>query len=154
MTKEVRQSVENGIWLCQSCAKLIDSDPEKYNVLVLYQWKTLAEMVAQQELEYIISDNINNLTNKMLKLEKMMPKLLKEMKEDLKQYPLCREFVILGKKWAYNPSGTELMYFFEDHEELENKVRILENYGVIHNITYTNVDRYCFTEEFVEYLIK
>ena len=38
-----RTSVDNGIWLCQSCAKLIDSDTQKYAVAVLVQWKVEAE---------------------------------------------------------------------------------------------------------------
>ena len=27
-----RQSAENGIWLCQNCAKLVDNDPLRYTV--------------------------------------------------------------------------------------------------------------------------
>ena len=27
---EERASIENGIWLCQNCAKLIDNDPKRY----------------------------------------------------------------------------------------------------------------------------
>ena len=34
-TSEQRKSIENGIWLCQSCAKLIDSDERKYTVELL-----------------------------------------------------------------------------------------------------------------------
>lgn len=38
-----RKSAENGIWLCQICAKLIDNDPERYPVEVVYEWKRGAE---------------------------------------------------------------------------------------------------------------
>ena len=34
-----RSSGANGIWLCQSCSKLIDSDDARYTVAVLHQWK-------------------------------------------------------------------------------------------------------------------
>jgi tetratricopeptide (TPR) repeat protein len=38
-----RGAAPNGIWLCQTCAKLIDSDVTRYTVGVLRQWKTRAE---------------------------------------------------------------------------------------------------------------
>lgn len=51
MTSEERRSAENGIWLCQSCSKLIDSDVKKYTVKLLKEWKEVAEMEATKELE-------------------------------------------------------------------------------------------------------
>lgn len=39
MTKMQRSSIENGIWLCQTHAKLIDSDRVTYSVEVLKQYK-------------------------------------------------------------------------------------------------------------------
>ena len=38
-----RSAGENGIWLCQNCAKLIDSDVARYSVRTLLQWKSDAE---------------------------------------------------------------------------------------------------------------
>ena len=46
-----RKSAENGIWLCQSCAKLVDSDPNKYTVEQLKRWKSVAEQRATKALE-------------------------------------------------------------------------------------------------------
>lgn len=43
LSTEERQKVSNGIWLCYSCAKLIDSDPDRFTVDVLNGWKTFAE---------------------------------------------------------------------------------------------------------------
>jgi hypothetical protein len=39
MTPAERSSGANGIWLCQSCSKLIDSDDGRYTVELLHQWK-------------------------------------------------------------------------------------------------------------------
>ena len=39
MTSAERSSGTNGIWLCQSCSKLIDSDENRYTVELLHQWK-------------------------------------------------------------------------------------------------------------------
>jgi len=40
MTSAERSSGANGIWLCQSCSKLIDSDQSRYTVELLHQWKS------------------------------------------------------------------------------------------------------------------
>lgn len=51
MTSDERKSPQNGIWLCQTCAKLIDSDPDFYSKEKLYYWKCLAESRSMAELE-------------------------------------------------------------------------------------------------------
>jgi hypothetical protein len=50
-TSEQRKSADNGIWLCQSCSKLIDSDETRYTVESLQIWKSQAEAIALRELE-------------------------------------------------------------------------------------------------------
>ena len=47
-----RASVNNGLWLCQTCAKLIDSDPAKYTTTVLNDWKETAEHLASTEIHH------------------------------------------------------------------------------------------------------
>ncbi|MER9225788.1 hypothetical protein NKI39_09035 [Mesorhizobium sp. M0664] len=39
MTTEQRKSHENGIWLCQDCAKAIDSDDPEFSETLLHGWK-------------------------------------------------------------------------------------------------------------------
>ena len=51
MTPAERKSIHNGIWLCQSCSKLIDSDDLRYTVDLLYKWKRLSEEASILELE-------------------------------------------------------------------------------------------------------
>ena len=48
MNSEERSSIDNGIWLCQNCAHLIDTDTERYTVEVLKGWKHLAEQQAHK----------------------------------------------------------------------------------------------------------
>ncbi|TRZ96561.1 MAG: hypothetical protein D4R82_00845 [Dehalococcoidia bacterium] len=151
LTPDERRSVENGIWLCQSCAKLVDNDPIRYGADVLRQWKVLAEKSAAQELEYRRSIDTDS-DQVFIELERIMPDLLAEMRKDLIDYPLSREFVVLKKGWSYWASGHELAYYFEDHPELENKLRILLNYGLIQDVTHTNVSRYVISEKFARYL--
>ena len=151
LTPDKRRSAENGIWLCQSCAKLVDNAPIRYGVDVLHQWKALAETTAARELEQQRSFDADS-GQVFMELERIMPDLLAEMRKDLTEYPLSREFVVLEKGWTYWASGHELVYYFEDHLELENKLRILLNYGLIQDVTHTNVSRYIISEEFARYL--
>src|SRR3546814_9322086 len=39
MTPDQRKSHENGIWLCQDCAKAIDSDDPIFTEAFLHSWK-------------------------------------------------------------------------------------------------------------------
>lgn len=50
LTPDERSSPDNGIWLCQSCAKLIDSDPKTYSSMILMRWKVTAELRTLREL--------------------------------------------------------------------------------------------------------
>jgi hypothetical protein len=87
-------------------------------------------------------------------LEKQMPELLAEMSADLKADPLIREFVLFDSKGViYNGDGV-FIYYRETHDQLDPKLHILQNCGLITDHTYNSVDRYRFTEEFVKYLKK
>ncbi len=48
MRPEDRRAATNGIWLCQNCAKLVDSDPGRFACQMLFDWKRDAEAEAQQ----------------------------------------------------------------------------------------------------------
>ncbi len=50
LTQEQRSAIDNAIWLCQSCAKLIDSDPIAYPVARLLEWRERAERAAAERL--------------------------------------------------------------------------------------------------------
>ena len=71
-----------------------------------------------------------------------MPALLAEMRQDLAAYPLRREFVVMKRSWSYWAKGNELFYYYDDHPDLDDKLRILQNEGLIEDITYSNAKRY------------
>jgi hypothetical protein len=50
LTPEQRGGIINGIWLCQTCAKLIDADEQRYSIALLYHWKLNAEHAAHQRI--------------------------------------------------------------------------------------------------------
>lgn len=144
-----RSSIKNGIWLCQSCAKLIDSDESKYTVNLLNKWKNTAEEYAESQL-----NERSVLKDKYSRILEQIPKLSNEMTKDLNNDPLAREFVLLRKGWVYNDKKGILAYYYEDHDNLDKKIGVLENVGLVNDITYNNTQRYVFTEEFVDILTK
>lgn len=86
-------------------------------------------------------------------LELMMPRLFAEMRVDLKKSPLKREFIIMPKNAIYNSGGKQLLaYYYEDHQDLSDKMVVLANSGAVTDITYNNVDRYLMSEGLVKYL--
>ena len=45
LTSEQRKSPKNGIWLCATCADLIDNDAEGYPVELVIEWKAKTELL-------------------------------------------------------------------------------------------------------------
>jgi hypothetical protein len=50
LTPEERRAASNGIWLCELCAKLIDTDEARFTVEVLRKWKKGAEDRALRDM--------------------------------------------------------------------------------------------------------
>jgi hypothetical protein len=50
LSEAERSHADNGIWLCQNCAKLIDNDPLRFHVNLLREWKTSSEKQADNAL--------------------------------------------------------------------------------------------------------
>lgn len=151
LTAEERAAAENGIWLCQTCSRLVDVDITSHSVDKLREWKTLAEMRAYLGIRgfaIVVSRSFN-------KLEDKMPSLVAEMRDDIAGAPFIREFIIVSKKWSYNgdPENPIFQYFFEDHLSLKSMLKVMQNYGAIIETTYNNTDRFEFTEDFAEYLL-
>ena len=42
LLSQERCHADNGIWLCQTCAKLVDNDPSQFPAHVLRAWKAIA----------------------------------------------------------------------------------------------------------------
>jgi hypothetical protein len=51
LSKTARSSIENAIWLCQNCARLVDADPKRYSVELLRTWKNEAENEATKAVD-------------------------------------------------------------------------------------------------------
>ena len=51
LSSDSRRSIENGIWLCQNCAKLVDNDADRFTVQLLREWKVKSEAEALAALQ-------------------------------------------------------------------------------------------------------
>lgn len=55
MSDTQRSSIDNAIWLCQNCAKLIDNDESRYTPEALFEWKSAAEALAFKNISERVS---------------------------------------------------------------------------------------------------
>lgn len=151
LSADQRRSAENGIWLCQKCSKLIDSDVGRYTVPRLRSWKTEAEEVARVELE---AGGETIASSRIARAESLAGDLLTEMRQDLASSPLLREFVLLRRGWVFTGAGETLRYYYDDHPDLDSLVQIMDNLGLILDVTQTNVKRFRISEELADYLTR
>jgi hypothetical protein len=78
LSVEQRKSIENAIWLCQNCAKLVDNDPERFAVAVLREWKTVAEQTALLEVGKTASPDGTDAGEILALLKKFQPDIAAE----------------------------------------------------------------------------
>ncbi|MCX5831581.1 MAG: hypothetical protein NT140_06810 [Deltaproteobacteria bacterium] len=154
LTSTERQSASNGIWLCQSCAKLIDSDLSKYTQGKLIEWKQDAEKAAERALEkrrspYTESEGV------FLEAERLMPELIAEMREDVRGdgSELIRELVIQpSRSVIFNSEKPRFFYVEKEHENLQLKIDWLDEMGLLIDITVGNAPIYRMVPEFIRWL--
>lgn len=149
-----RTSTENGIWLCQTCAKLIDNDQSRYSVAKLEEWKSDAETAAAHALEQRRAPATES-AGVFLEAERLMPGLISEMRNDVRQdaTELVRELVILPNPHVIFGDGKPRFAYFEsEHAGLRLQVDWLEEMGLIVDVTPSNTPIYRITTEFARWL--
>lgn len=69
LSPEERRGADNGIWLCQNCAKLVDNDPSRFTAAVLREWKARAEALARSR----VGKTAGSTTTRALRIELPQP---------------------------------------------------------------------------------
>ena len=85
LTSEERAGIANGIWLCQTDAKLIDDDEMIYTKSVLREWKETAEHMAALEAKGYAVRKAQPFSD----LHRNAPKLIAEMRDDCRRRVYC-----------------------------------------------------------------
>jgi hypothetical protein len=74
------------------------------------------------------------------------------MREDFGKHPVIREMILLDSEGNCYNGGGVFIYYRSVHPNLDSMFHILENNGLVENITYNNTDRYRVSEAFARYL--
>ncbi len=154
LSSDQRGSSGNGIWLCQTCAKLVDSDQSRYTVEKLREWKSDAEAAAARALEQRRSP-ITESEGVFLEAERLMPNLIAEMRADVRgdNTRLIREFVPLSNRSViFGHTKPRFVYYETEHPDLQLQLDWLEEMGVIVDVTPKNAPIYRMTTEFADWL--
>lgn len=119
MTRKERSSIENGIWLCQNCAKTIDSDSEKYPVEILKLWKASAEKSAERNLGKGSSEDSLNKNDEII-IKKFCDLMeSNEIKNILKDHDFANSFDIFSMNQLFYWSQD---YFDQPSKKVQNKL--------------------------------
>lgn len=81
ISSEQRKSIDNGIWLCNSCATMIDSDEIQYPVELLRFWKSKAEY--DQFCAINQKNNLSEINREVERRKDIACRKTKEVLEDL-----------------------------------------------------------------------
>lgn len=149
-----RTSARNGIWLCQTCAKLIDSDESRYSVDKLEEWKSDAETAAARALEQRRAPATES-EGVFLEAERLMPELISEMRRDVREdaTELVRELVPLpSPSVVFGHDKPRFVYFESEHPGLKLQLDWLEEMGLIVDVTPKTWRVYRMMPEFARWL--
>ena len=131
MSEEERKSINNGIWLCQSCAKLIDSDENKYTVKLIKSWKEQTESIVGYNFEKRIILSQRN------KLEYIFETL-----RDTENWAEIRDENIDGYYYKENPSY-KIEIINEDNNNTEFYSYLMTNKSTSFSMLYLKYNDTC-----------
>jgi hypothetical protein len=154
LSTDERASVRNGIWLCQTCAKLIDSDASRYPGGKLREWKSVAEAAAARALEQRRAP-ATEASGVFLEVERLMPGLINEMRIDVRgdATELVMELVLLpSRKVIFGRGKPRFFYVESEHPGLQLQLDWLKEMGLVVDVTPGNVPIYRMTSEFARWL--
>lgn len=131
MSEEERKSINNGIWLCQSCAKLIDSDENKYTVQLIKKWKEQTESIVGYNFEKRIILSQKN------KLEYIFETL-----RDTENWAEIKDENTVGYYYKENPSY-KIEIISEDNDNTEFYSYLMTNERTSFSMLYLKYNDTC-----------
>lgn len=131
MSEEERKSINNGIWLCQSCAKLIDSDENKYTVQLIKNWKEQTESMVGY-----------NLGKRIILSQKNKLEYIFETLRDTENWAEIRDENIEGYYYKENPSY-KIEIISEDNYNTEFYSYLMTNESTSFSMLYLKYNDTC-----------
>lgn len=126
LTKEERESADNGIWLCVNCHTMIDKNPEKYSIKELEKWKIRAEY--EQECR-------QNGTETNLFYNSQRERTREALREIKKALDVLHDLLEYSYKyWEMNFSG-----FFSNPIDLQNEI---DEHDFLYNDNLVEINGY------------
>lgn len=131
MSEKERKSIDNGIWLCQSCAKLIDSDENKYTVKLIKLWK--------EETENIIRYNFGK---RIILSQKNKLEYIFETLKDTENWAEIKDENVDGYYYKENPSY-KIEIVNENNNNTEFYSYLMTNESTSFSILYLKYNDTC-----------
>ena len=128
MSREERRSINNGIWLCETHARLIDTDETTYTIDVIKEWKRQAEEQASKRLACIdyINNYFNNHGNDISALSEIMKNCIREGNYNILTFVLSNYNSDLGE--AYNELVIRYKIFYCSYCDRNNLQKYVDEY--------------------------
>ena len=155
LSPEERSGQENGIWLCASCATLIDRDPLEYTAGTLRIWRDYVEHSAALALSER-GRLPSSAEGYGYEAERLMPALIREMRADVHddESELVRKFGLKPSSGVVlNSVGGLFEYDAGTHPDVYDAVDWLAQMGLVEQEIFDpQVPRYRFSPEFHQWL--
>lgn len=137
LTSDERGSINNSIWLCENCAKLVDNDEVRYSVKILRNWKNIAEDEALNQIGRPQSQNTSvslikdNWVNLSYIEQAEIAQELRKQGFELKWATANSESELVDLKgWEVvineQPDGTKMRFKIRDHEAVGGYLILLK----------------------------
>ena len=148
----------NLVLLCRVHHKMIDDQSETFAADILRQLKENHERWVRDSLDAASATgrSADPRIAAFQEVRSAMPALVSEMRADLsvEGNEFIREFFLLSRKWVMNWGRTRrFAYYYEEHDNLDGKIQVLENCGFVFDVSTRKTKKYRMTEEFVESLL-
>ncbi|MDO6493084.1 MULTISPECIES: hypothetical protein [unclassified Cellulophaga] len=117
MESHERKSIKNGIWLCQNCAKLIDTDIQKYSENTLIQWKNEAEKESLLVIssQYVKENKNSTLSENKIKVYEKLYYEIREIDSLIKELIELKEMSNKEKRDTGFYLGLKIAQFTDDN---------------------------------------
>jgi hypothetical protein len=136
MSTDERTSVANGIWLCQTCGKLVDNDVVTYDPSTLRKWKAAAESLAFGFVGKAVAETLNSTASLSVEASEILLACADEGEIHLLDSAQAGPWVAIGARHFLDQNDPAVAATFRDAlEELVAKGLVRHDAGILYALT-------------------